>query len=139
MRTTRGRWVMQLLQSFDFIKSKVKKHMSSSTSPTICAITNSTNFTYSRKFNANVQNVVTRHHILIEGLVSKGGTIHVVAFNFIVNFEHVLLIIKVINIQHLGNLCFMTVNDFNFFIVRCNFHNYKVLANDASHFDYSQY
>jgi hypothetical protein len=69
------------------MKAKVEKHMSSSTLPTICAITNSANFTYSKKLNVNIQNVVTKHHILIEGLVSKGGTIHVVAFNFIMNLD----------------------------------------------------
>jgi len=63
MHTTRGRWVMNLLQSFDFMKAKVKKHMSSSTLPTICAITNLANFTYFGKLNANIQNVVIRHHI----------------------------------------------------------------------------
>jgi hypothetical protein len=87
MRTTRSRWVMHLLQSFEFMKAKVEKHMSSSTLLTICVITNSPNFTYSKKFNVNIQNVVIRHHIIIEGLVSKGGTIHVVAFNFIVNLN----------------------------------------------------
>ncbi len=78
---------MNLLQNFDFMKTKVKKHMSSSILPTICAITNSTNFTYFGKVDANIQNVVTRHHILIEGLVSKGGTIHHVVFDFIMNLN----------------------------------------------------
>jgi hypothetical protein len=69
------------------MKAKVEKHLSSSTLPIICAITNSTNFTYFGKLDVNIQNVVTRHHIIIEGLVSKGGTIHVVAFDFIMNLN----------------------------------------------------
>jgi hypothetical protein len=87
MCTTRGRWVVNLLQSFDFMKAKVKKHLSSSTLLIICAITNSVNFTYFGKFDVNIQNIVTKHHIFIERLVSKGGTIHVVALDLIVNLN----------------------------------------------------
>jgi hypothetical protein len=50
-----------------------------------CTMTNSANFTYSRRLQTNTQDVVIRHHILVKGLMSKGGAMHVIAFNFIVN------------------------------------------------------
>jgi hypothetical protein len=87
MRTTIGRWVMNLLRSFDFIKAKVEKHLSSSTLPIICTMTNSTNFTYSGKLETNIQDVVTSCHMRIKRLVSKGGTLQDVAFDFIVRLN----------------------------------------------------
>jgi hypothetical protein len=53
--------------------------------------------------------------------------------------EHVLLKIKVINIQHLKNLCFMAINDLIFFIQDVVLITTSCLANDASHSNYSQY
>jgi hypothetical protein len=87
MRTTSGRWVVSLFSSFEFIKAKVEKHLSSSMLPTICTMANSTNFTYSRKLEESTRNLVPRHHILVKGFKSKEGAIHVVAFYFIVNLN----------------------------------------------------
>jgi hypothetical protein len=87
MCTTSGRWVVNLFQSFDFIKAKVDKHFSSSTLPTTYTMANSTNFTYFGKLEENTQDVITRHHILVEGFKSKGGAIHIVAFDFIVSLN----------------------------------------------------
>ncbi len=87
MHITSGRWVVSLFQSFDFIKANVKKHLSSSTLPTICTIANSTNFTYFEKLKESTRNVVTTHHILVKGFKSKGGVIRVAAFDFIVNLN----------------------------------------------------
>ncbi len=36
--TTRGKWVVNLLQSFDFMKVNIEKQLSSSTLPTICSM-----------------------------------------------------------------------------------------------------
>jgi len=47
----------------------------------------STNFTYPRKLKTNIRDVITRHHMRVKGLVSKGGSIQDVAFDFIVNFN----------------------------------------------------
>jgi hypothetical protein len=49
MCTTSGKWVVSLLQSFDFIKANKKKRLSFSTLPTTCTMANSTSFTYSKK------------------------------------------------------------------------------------------
>ncbi len=87
MRTTIGRWVVSLLRSFDFIKARVEKHFSSSTLPIMCTMVNSTNLTYSRKLKTNIWYVVIRCHILVNGLMSKGGTIQVVAFDLIVSLN----------------------------------------------------
>jgi hypothetical protein len=54
MYTTIGKWVMSLLCNFNFIKTKVKKHLSSSTLLIIYTMANSTNFTYSRKLEGNI-------------------------------------------------------------------------------------
>ncbi len=78
---------MSLLWSFDFIKAKVEKHLPSSMMPIICTMANLTNLTYSRKLKTNIRVVVTRHHILVNGLVSKGGTIQVDAFDLIVTLN----------------------------------------------------
>ncbi len=69
---------MNLLQSFE--------HLSSSTLPTICTMANLISFTYSRKLETNVQDVIPRCHILVKGLVSKGGAIHV-ALDFILSLN----------------------------------------------------
>jgi hypothetical protein len=66
------------------MKAKVEKHMSF---PHITYYLCHNQLSQLHKLDVNIQNVVTRPHILIEGLVSKGGTIHVVAFNFIVNLN----------------------------------------------------
>jgi hypothetical protein len=84
MCTTSGRWVVSLFRSFDFIKAKVEKHLSSSMLPTIYTMANLASFTYFKKLKESNQNVVTRRHILVKGFKSKGGAIHVAAFDFIV-------------------------------------------------------
>jgi len=45
------------------------------------------NLTYSRKLENNIWDVVTRCHILVNGLVSKRGTMQAAAFNLIVNLN----------------------------------------------------
>ncbi len=74
---------MNLLRRFDFIKAGVEKHLSFSTLLIICTMANLTNLTYIGKQETNIRDVVTRCHILVNGLMSKGGTIQVVAFDFI--------------------------------------------------------
>jgi replication fork clamp-binding protein CrfC len=75
------------IQSFDFIKTKVKKHISSSMLPIIYTMANSTSFTYFRKLKESIQNFVTRCHILVKGFKSKGGAINAIAFYFIVSLN----------------------------------------------------
>jgi hypothetical protein len=78
---------VSLLWSFDLVKAKVEKHFSSSMLPIIYTMASSTNLTYSRKLETNIRDVVTRHHIFANGLVSKGGTIQAVAFDLIVSWN----------------------------------------------------
>jgi hypothetical protein len=78
---------VSLLQSFDFIKARVEKKFSSFTLPIMCTMANSTNLTYSGKRETNIRDVVTRCHILVNGLMSKGGTIQVVAFDLMVSLN----------------------------------------------------
>jgi hypothetical protein len=78
---------MSLLWTFDFIQARVEKHLSSSTLYIICTMANLTNLTYSGKMETNIRDVVTRHHILVNGLVSKGGTIQAAAFDLIVTLN----------------------------------------------------
>jgi len=51
MHTTHGRWVMNMLQKFDFIKATITKHLSSFVLPIIYTMANSINFTYLKKFH----------------------------------------------------------------------------------------
>ncbi len=69
---------------------------------------NSPNFTYSKNLQTSTQDVVmTTCHILINGLMSKGGAMHIVALIEIqCQLEHVLLTIKVISIQNLKHKYF---------------------------------
>ncbi len=87
MWTTSGRWVVRIFRSFDFIKAKVEKHLSSSMLPTIYTMANSASFTYFRKLKESNRDIVTRHHILVQGFKSKGNAIHVAAFDFIVSLN----------------------------------------------------
>ncbi len=82
-----GKWVVNLLWNLDFINARVDKHLSSSTLPTTCNITNLTNLTYVGKLITKMQDVVTKRHILVEGFMSKGGAKKFVAFDFIVNLN----------------------------------------------------
>jgi hypothetical protein len=59
MRTTIGRWVVNLLRSFDFIKARIEKHLSSSMLHIICTMANLANLTYSGKLETTIQDVVT--------------------------------------------------------------------------------
>jgi hypothetical protein len=76
-----------MLQSFDFMKANVEKLHPFFTLPTICTMAISTNFTYSRKLQIKTQDVVTKCDILVKGLMSKGGAMNVVAFDFIINLN----------------------------------------------------
>jgi hypothetical protein len=87
MCTMSGKWVVNLLWNLDFINAKVEKHLSSSTLPTTFTITNLANLTYLGKSVTKMQDVVTKHHILIKGFISKGGAKQFVAFDFIVNLN----------------------------------------------------
>jgi len=63
---------------------------------------NSTNLTYSRKLERNIQNVITSHNILVKEFISIGGTIHTYYCNqFHCELEHALLVIKTTSIQKL--------------------------------------
>jgi hypothetical protein len=68
MCTMSGKWVVSLLQSLDFIKAKVEKHLSSSTLPTTYTITSLANLTYSGKLVTKMWDVVTKCHIMVNGL-----------------------------------------------------------------------
>ncbi len=49
---------------------------------------NPTNFIYSKKLQTNTQDVVmTTCHILINGLMSKGGAMHIIALDFNANLN----------------------------------------------------
>ncbi len=87
MCITNGKRVVSMLQSLDFIKARIEKQCSSPTMPTTCTIASSTNFTYSRKLEIRIRDVVTRCHIMVKGFVSKGGAMHVATFDFIVNLN----------------------------------------------------
>ncbi len=49
MHITSGKWVVSLLGSFDYIKARIEKNLSSSMLPTIYTMANLASFTYSRK------------------------------------------------------------------------------------------
>ncbi len=72
---------------FGFIKAMVEKQLSSYMMFIIYIMANSTNFTYYRKLETNIQDVVIRHHFLIKGFKSKVGTIYVVTFIFIMSLK----------------------------------------------------
>jgi hypothetical protein len=72
---------------FGFIKAMVEKQISSYMMFIIYVMANSTNFTYYRKLETNIQDVVTRHHIWIKGFKSKGGTIYVITLVFIMSLK----------------------------------------------------
>lgn len=76
-----------LIVEFGFIKAMVEKQLSFYMMFIICVMANSTNFTYYRKLETNIQDVVIRHHILIKGFKSKRGTIYVVTFVFITSLK----------------------------------------------------
>jgi hypothetical protein len=78
----------QPIMKLRFHKSRKDKHLSSSMLLTICTIANSTNLTYLGKLVIKMQDVVTSCHILVRGLVSNGGAVHVVALDFIVNLNN---------------------------------------------------
>ncbi len=69
------------------MKANINKECSSSTLPIICTMAISANFTYSEKLQTRTWNVVTKCHILIKGLLSKGGAMHAIAFDFIINLN----------------------------------------------------
>jgi uncharacterized protein YegJ (DUF2314 family) len=72
---------------FGFIKAIVEKQLSSYMMFIIYIMANSTNFTYYNKLKTNIQDVVIRHHFWIKGFKSKGGTMYVVTFIFIMNLK----------------------------------------------------
>ncbi len=78
---------MSLLQSFDFIKVKVERHFSFSTLFIIYTMASSANFTYLMKLETSILYVVTKIHMWFKRLVSKGGTIQDVAFDFIMSLN----------------------------------------------------
>jgi hypothetical protein len=86
MHATIDKWVVSLLHKFDFIETKVEKHLSSSMLPIICKMANLVNFTYSRKLESSIWDVDTRHYILVKILMSNGG-MHVATFDFIMNLN----------------------------------------------------
>jgi hypothetical protein len=87
MHKINDRWVVSLLWNVNFIKAKIMKHFSSSTLPTIYTMANSINFTYFKKLEENTWDIITRHHILVKGLKSKGGAICTTTFDFIVSLD----------------------------------------------------
>ncbi len=88
MCTTRGKWVMNMLWSFDFRVGNIEKHLSSLTLPIICTMANSINFTNSRKLQTSIRNVITKCYTLVKGLVSKSGAMqYATTFDFIVNLN----------------------------------------------------
>lgn len=87
MCTMSDKWVVNLLWSLDFINVTTKKRLSSSTLPTTCTITNLVNLTYLGKLVTKMWDVVTKHHILVKGFMSKGGAKQFVAFYFIINLN----------------------------------------------------
>jgi hypothetical protein len=72
---------------FGIIKAMIEKQLSSYVTFIIYVMANSTNFTYCRKLKTNIQDVVMRHHILIKGFKSKGGTIYAVTFIFVMSLK----------------------------------------------------
>jgi hypothetical protein len=59
MHTTHDRWVVNMLQNFDFIQANIRKHLSSFVLPIICTMANSTDFTYLKKFHIFEQALLT--------------------------------------------------------------------------------
>jgi len=98
MHTTIGWWLMSLLQSFDFIKAKVEMHLSFSTLFTICTMASSANFTYLKRLETSIWYVVTKIHMWVKRLVSKGGTIQDVVFDFIVSLNMPCWVVRIISI-----------------------------------------
>jgi hypothetical protein len=83
-------WVMSLLPNVNFIKARIEKHLSSSTLFITCTMVNSIGFTYSWKLKNNIQDVVTRHQILVkssqEFLYHDIFRIHFVGFAIIESY-----------------------------------------------------
>ncbi len=128
MHTTIGRWVVSLLRNFDFIKARVEKHFSSSTLPIMCTMANSTNLTYSGKLETNIQDAITRCHILVNGLNVKRGHHTSCIWPHCV-LEHALLVVKISNIEELLhlNLLFVCIAHY-FAIVESCFKNLKEIG-----------
>ncbi len=85
-----GGWVMSLFPNVNFIKARTEKHLSSSTLFITYTMGNSIGFTYLGKLENTIQDVVTRHHILVksiqEFLYHDIFCIHVVGFAIIENY-----------------------------------------------------
>jgi hypothetical protein len=67
--------------------ANIEKQRSSFTLLTICTMAILANFTYFRKLHIRTQDVVIKHHILVKGLMSKGGAMHAASFDFIINLN----------------------------------------------------
>ncbi len=86
MCTTNGKWVMNLLRNFDFIKVRIEEHLSTSMLPIICTMVSLANFTYFGMLETSTQDVITRCHIWSKDSREKGAT-HVIAFDFIMSLN----------------------------------------------------
>jgi len=125
--TTNGKWVMNLLRNFDFIKARIEKHFSTSMLPTICTMVNLVNFTYFGMLETSTQDVITRCHILVKGFkTKKGNTCYRIWFHY--ELEHALLAIKVSNIEHLIHCMFLFIHLISFAIIKSYFNNLNVFG-----------
>jgi len=90
---------------------------------------NSTNFTYSRKLERNIQNVITSHNILVKGFISIWGHHPSIYCNqFHCELEHALLVIKTTSIQKLLYHNIFCIHLVSFARAKSHFKNLKVFG-----------
>jgi hypothetical protein len=75
-----------------------------------------------------MQDVVTRHHIMVKGFVSKEEPMHVTRFDLIVNLTHAMWSFKVTCIKEFKHLNLQVVDLFDIAITKNSFKNLKVLT-----------
>jgi hypothetical protein len=126
--TTSCKWVLNPLQSLNFINAKIDKHLSSSTLPTTCTITNSTNFTYWGKIVIRMRNVVTSCQIIMKGLLSNDGVHACHCIWLHCQFEKSTLAFKVPHIKELEDFNLLSIQGGSLATTKSNLKNLHVFS-----------
>lgn len=87
---------------------------------------NLVNFTSLEKLKITIWNVVTRCHIMVKGLMSKDGAIHVVTLNFIVSLNMPCLQSRSSTFNNSKTFLSWPSTHWVFSVTKCNFDNLKV-------------
>jgi hypothetical protein len=126
--TKSGKWVLNPLQSLNFINARIYKHFSSSTLPTTCTITNSNNFTYWGKIVIRMRNVVTSCQIVMKGLLSNDGVHACHYITLHCQFEKSMLAFKVPHIKELEDFNLLSIQGGSLATTKCSFKNLHVFS-----------